>query len=50
MHFMVPFLKNEKFIGTSRVYERLKENPGKSEGHRRLALCGLGGAGYVEYM
>ena len=48
---MVPFSKNEKFIGRSQVYERLRESAGRDEtadegGPRRLALYGIGGVGY----
>ena len=43
---MVPFSRNEMFIGSSQVYEWLnKAGTGK---HLRLALYGLGGIGYVE--
>lgn len=50
IHFMVPFSKNEHFIRRSQKIARLKDklvgcNVG---GHRRLALWGLGGVGYVE--
>ena len=45
-HFMVPFSKNDMFIGSSQVYEWLnKAGTGK---HLCLALYGLGGIGYVE--
>ena len=43
---MVPFSKNENFIGSSQVYKRL--NKAGTGGHLRLALYGLGGIGYVE--
>jgi hypothetical protein len=54
-HFMVPFPKNEKFIGKSHIsfwfqdYRQQRIASGQSEhtGHLRLALCGLGGIGYV---
>jgi hypothetical protein len=54
-HFMVPFPRNEDFIGESyiaswfKAYRKERIAAGKSEytGHLRLALCGLGGIGYV---
>ncbi|KAI5816476.1 P-loop containing nucleoside triphosphate hydrolase protein [Pyronema omphalodes] len=55
-HFMVPFPKNDKFIGESHIaswfkaYGKQRVEPGKSEynGHVRLALCGLGGIGKTQ--
>jgi hypothetical protein len=54
-YFMVPFPRNDDFIGESHVASWLKDyqqgrmKAGKSHhtGHFRLALCGLGGIGYV---
>jgi hypothetical protein len=54
-HFMVPFPRNEDFIGESEVaswfkgYQTKRIEAGKSQhiGHLRLALCGLGGIGYA---
>jgi hypothetical protein len=54
-HFMVPFLKTEGFIGESRLaswwkdYHEKRTDAGKPHhtGHLQLALCGLGGIGYV---
>ncbi|KAI5791509.1 P-loop containing nucleoside triphosphate hydrolase protein [Pyronema domesticum] len=53
---MVPFPKNEGFIGESHItswlkaYERKRIEDGKSEDteHLRLALCGLGGIGKTQ--
>ena len=42
---MVPFSKNEKFIGSSQVYKWL--NNAATGSHLHLALYGLGGIGYV---
>jgi hypothetical protein len=54
-HFMVPFPKNEEFIGESLIASRFKAHQTKRikagqlqhTGHFRLAMCGLGGIGYV---
>ena len=47
-HFIVPFSRNEMFIGSSQVYEWL--NKAGTGRHLRLALYGLGGIGYVEIL
>ena len=51
VHFMVPFPRNEGFIGTSRTLEWFKEadamQGSQLYGHRRIGVCGLGGVGYV---
>jgi hypothetical protein len=52
---MVPFPRNEDIVGESQVaswyesYQKKRIESGKPEhtGHLRLALCGLGGIGYV---
>jgi hypothetical protein len=45
---MVPFSRNEKYIGESEKLARLRDGlgGGKVSGHRRIALWGLGGVGY----
>jgi hypothetical protein len=53
--FMVPFPRNEGFIGESQVtswfkahqQQRIEAGKSQNSGHLRLALCGLGGIGYV---
>jgi hypothetical protein len=55
LHFMVPSPRNEDFIGESNIaswfkaFHKRRTEAGKSQhtGHLRLALCGLGGIGYV---
>ncbi|CCX07754.1 Similar to Pc13g00620 [Penicillium chrysogenum Wisconsin 54-1255]; acc. no. XP_002558510 [Pyronema omphalodes CBS 100304] len=55
-HFMVPFPRNEDFVGESQVtswfksYQKQRIESGKPEhtGHLRLALCGLGGIGKTQ--
>jgi hypothetical protein len=42
---MVPFSKNDRYIGTS---DKLA-NKLEGDGHHRLALWGLGGVGYDPY-
>lgn len=45
---MVPFSQNPDYIGTSqKLKDQLSGN--NAGGHQRLALWGLGGAGYVEF-
>jgi hypothetical protein len=44
--FMVPFSRNERYIGKSQRQSRLKEALTRDKGgHRRLGLYGLGGIG-----
>jgi hypothetical protein len=45
VRFMVPFSRNERYIRRSDTLERLGDKL-VGEGHRRLALWGLGGVGY----
>ncbi|KAI5788603.1 hypothetical protein FPQ18DRAFT_262075 [Pyronema domesticum] len=55
-HFMVPFPKNEEFIGESLIASRFKAHQTKRikagqlqhTGHFRLAMCGLGGIGKTQ--
>jgi hypothetical protein len=55
LHFMVPSPRNEDFIGESNIaswfkaFHKRRTEAGKSQhtGHLRLALCRLGGIGYV---
>jgi glycerol-3-phosphate dehydrogenase len=48
VHFMVPYSRNERYIGrdpkVGRIPEKLAQQ--KNSGHRRLAMYGLGGVGY----
>ena len=46
---MVPFSRNTNFVARSKklAYLRSKLEGAEPGGHRRLALCGLGGVGYV---
>jgi hypothetical protein len=50
VHFMVPFPRNEGFVGESLVLswfgERERSKAGNT-GHHSVALVGLGGIGYV---
>ena len=52
VHFMVPYLRNERFIPgnqkSGRIREKLAEQ--KLSHHRRLAIYGLGGVGYCNPM
>ncbi|KAI5788555.1 hypothetical protein FPQ18DRAFT_392030 [Pyronema domesticum] len=55
-HFMVPFPRNEDFIGKSHIAswlkayrkKRIKAEKLEHTGHLRLALCGLGGIGKTQ--
>lgn len=47
-HFMIPFSRNEQYIGGSQKLASIKDKL-TGDGHRRLALWGMGGVGYVEY-
>ncbi|KAF8245681.1 TPR-like protein [Wilcoxina mikolae CBS 423.85] len=49
VYFMVPFSKNEQFIGRSQKISRLRSKlEGLGSGHRRIALWGLGGVGKTQ--
>jgi hypothetical protein len=45
-HFMVPFPKNDDYVGKSQILDFI-EGRGQQKGSRRItvALCGLGGTG-----
>lgn len=46
---MVPFSRNADYIGTSqKIKDQLNRHGDQAGGHRRLALWGLGGVGYVD--
>jgi hypothetical protein len=49
VHFMVPFARNEKYIGISKTLAHLREkdksSAEQSTDYLRLALWGLGGVG-----
>ena len=45
IHFMVPYPKNEYYIGTSQTAEHFIKNPIGKGVHRRFTLWGLGGVG-----
>jgi hypothetical protein len=45
VHFIVPFARNERYIGRSAKRASIQEKLSGTTGHRRLALCGLGGVG-----
>ncbi|KAF8541724.1 hypothetical protein BDD12DRAFT_790429 [Trichophaea hybrida] len=49
-HFMVPFSRNTRFIARSKklAYLRNKLEGDEPDGHRRLALWGLGGVGKTQ--
>ncbi|KAI5820734.1 P-loop containing nucleoside triphosphate hydrolase protein [Pyronema omphalodes] len=55
-HFMVPFPRNENFIGQSHIamwieddrQKRIANGKPEHPGHLRLALCGLGGIGKTQ--
>jgi len=48
VHFMVPFSKNAGYIGNSRTLELVDEKIKAHDfSHHRVALCGMGGIGYV---
>jgi hypothetical protein len=52
LHFMVPFPKNEDYVGKSQVRTFVEEKrctQGTLISHVSVALCGLGGAGYVRF-
>lgn len=49
IYFMVPFSRNADYIGTSqKIKDQLNRHGDQAGGHRRLALWGLGGVGYVD--
>ncbi|KAI5816960.1 hypothetical protein BZA77DRAFT_46327 [Pyronema omphalodes] len=55
-HFLVPFPKNDNFIGQSHIetwfknhqQQRIASGHSENTGHLRLALCGLGGIGKTQ--
>ncbi|KAI5815631.1 P-loop containing nucleoside triphosphate hydrolase protein [Pyronema omphalodes] len=55
-HFIVPFPKNDNFIGQSDIeawfknhqQQRIASGRSENTGHLRLALCGLGGIGKTQ--
>jgi hypothetical protein len=45
--FMVPFAKDDLFVGREDIIVKISERRAAMLTHKRMALIGLGGVGYV---